>query len=89
MKEEPKPHVHMLTTLLIAWGAVALDGSWWQVPALAVLAVSGGMWAQHTTAWNERKAERSAHGSGGYPPIASPLPPPPAVPPPKVDRGVH
>lgn len=59
MNEEPKPLTWCLWTLLFASLAVLANGSWWQVPALWVLAVCGGTWAEHNTLWNQRKARRT------------------------------
>lgn len=88
MTEDPKPGTWMFWTLLFAWLAVQASGSWWQVPVLALLAVSGGTWAQHNVLWEKRKAERAA-APGGYPPVPRPLPVPPQVPPPPMDRKLH
>jgi hypothetical protein len=92
VSEEPKPHVWCGCTLFFAWLAVQLSGSWWQVPALTMLAVSGGTWAVDNLLWTRmREAQGKSTNllmplpkprprSGGYPTVLGPLPAAPAPP---------
>lgn len=60
--EKPKPLTWCLWTLFFAWLTVKLNGTWWQVLGLFLLAGSGGTWAVENERWRLGKAASEPSG---------------------------